>query len=97
MTAIETTGEIINVVMGFRPLKIFIPLAIALFSLGLIWSIPFLVAGRGLSGVALLLILSGMLTGMLGLLAEQLASARRFEFPGAGATEIEPSRTEKSV
>jgi hypothetical protein len=43
-----------------------------------------------MSGVSLLAILSGMLVGMLGFLAEQLAHLRRVELPGLGARKITP-------
>ena len=88
MTALETTSEIVNVVMGFKPLRVFVPIAAGLFLLGIFWAVPFLVAGRGLSSVALLLILSSGSVAILGLLAEQLASMRRIYLPEAGTKEI---------
>jgi len=90
MTAVETLVEIVNVLMGFRPLKIFVPAAGLLFVLGVAWATPFLLSGRGMSGAAMLMILTGLLTAMLGLLAEQMAIFRRVDLPDAGAQRILP-------
>jgi len=90
MTAVETLVEIVNVVMGLRPLKIFLPVAVVLLLVGVGWAVPFLLAGRGMSGAAMLLILTGLLTAMLGLLAEQLAAFRRVDLPDAGAHRVTP-------
>ena len=88
MTAVDTLLEIVNVLMWFKPLKFFVPLAILLALVGVVWAIPFLAIGRGLSSISLLLMLAGMMVGMLGLLAEQMASTRRLEMPEVGAEEI---------
>ena len=90
MTAVETALEIVNVLMWFKPLKIFLPLAVILVLLGIGWALPFLLAGRGMSGFALLLMLTGLLTAMLGLLAEQLAAFRRIDLPDAGVHRVSP-------
>ncbi|NMA11856.1 MAG: glycosyltransferase family 2 protein [Chloroflexi bacterium] len=80
MTALETVLQIINIVMLFNPLKIFLPIGIILIILGLIWALPFLVQGSGLSTAALLLITTGMISIMLGLIAEQLAQIRKKDY-----------------
>lgn len=80
MTALETVLQIINIVMLFNPLKIFLPIGIILILLGLIWAIPFLVQGSGLSTAALLLLTTGMISIMLGLIAEQLAQIRKKDY-----------------
>ena len=90
MTAVETALEIVNVMMWFKPLKIFLPLALLLVLAGVAWAIPFLLAGTGISGVSLLAILSGMMVAMLGFLAEQLAYLRRIERPDLGARKVTP-------
>lgn len=90
MTAVETLVEIVNVLMWFKPLKIFLPLAAMLVLAGVAWAIPFLLAGTGMSGVSLLAIMSGMMVGMLGFLAEQLAYLRRIELPDLGARKVTP-------
>ena len=93
MTAVDTFIEIVNVVMWFRPLKIFLPVSTLLLVGGVLWALPFLAAGRGLSSAALLMFLTGVLLTVLGLIAEQLAWNRRLELPELGVIELgrEPS------
>jgi len=91
MTAVDTVLEIINVMMWFRPLKIFLPLSGLLMVLGTAWAVPFLAAGRGLSSIALLLILTGLMCAMLGLIAEQMAAGRRIDLPEVATTELKSS------
>jgi Glycosyl transferase family 2 len=90
MTAVETVQEIINLLMWFKPLRIFLPVAALLLLLGIGWALPFLLAGRGMSGFALLLMLTGLLIAMLGLLAEQLAALRRVDLSDVSARPIPP-------
>lgn len=92
MTAVETVLEIVNVLMWFKPLKVFLPLASLLLLAGVLWALPFLLIGRGLSSISLLLILTGLMCAMLGLIAEQLAWGRRVELPDLAAREIGPGR-----
>jgi len=88
MTAVDTLIEIVNVLMWFKPLKFFVPLAAVIGLAGGVWAIPFLAVGRGLSSISLLLILAAMMIGMLGLLAEQMASSRRVDMPEVEAEEL---------
>jgi glycosyltransferase involved in cell wall biosynthesis len=88
MTAVDTVLEIVNVSMWFKPLKVFVPLAVVLATAGILWAIPFLLLGRGLSSISLLLLLAAMMVAVLGLLAEQMASSRRVGMPEVGAQEI---------
>jgi len=90
MTALDTLQEIVNLLMWFKPLRIFLPAAAILLLLGVGWALPFLLAGRGMSGFALLLMLTGLLTAMLGLLAEQLAALRRVDLSDISARAIAP-------
>lgn len=90
MTAIETVVEIINVLMWFKPLKVFLPFSLLLIVLGIGWAIPFLLQGRGMSGFGLLLVLTGLMTAMVGLLAEQMASLRRVDISDVAARPICP-------
>lgn len=96
MTAMETLVEILNVLLWFKPLKFFFPSAAVLFGVGVLWAIPFLRLGRGLSSISLLLILAGMMVGMLGLLAEQLAASRRGSMPDVVTTEILPPNDDRA-
>jgi hypothetical protein len=50
---------------------------VILFLLGLGWGIPLVVMGRGVSTGALLALVSGGLSLLLGLIAEQLSQLRK--------------------
>lgn len=76
-TAIETVHEILNIVMLFNPIRIFLPIAVIMFVFGLLWGIPIMIAGRGVSVGAALLMLMGLIIFLLGLIAEQLSHIRK--------------------
>ena len=76
-TAFQTVMEIINIVILFNPMKIFLPLSIICILITLTWGIPFIIMGRGVSTGTLLGIVSGLLFFLLGLIAEQLSLIRR--------------------
>ncbi len=77
MTALDTLLQIINIVMVFNPMRIFLPTGAAMIIFGILWAIPFLVRGSGLSSVAMMAMTAGLLLIMMGLLAEQLAQIRK--------------------
>ena len=77
MTALDTLLQIINIVMVFNPMRIFLPIGAALIVFGIVWAIPFLVRGSGLSAVSMMAMTAGLLLIMMGLLAEQLAQIRK--------------------
>lgn len=76
-TAIETVMEILNLVMLLNPLRIFLPISFILVLLGLIWGIPIILMGRGVSVGAMLAIVAGLITFTLGLIAQQLSEIRK--------------------
>jgi glycosyltransferase involved in cell wall biosynthesis len=76
-TAFETVIEIINILMMFNPLKIFIPLSIIFTLLSTAWELPFLLRGNGLSVGALFGYIVAIIIFLLGLIAEQLGSIRK--------------------
>ena len=76
-TAFQTIMEVINIVILFSPIKIFLPLSILCFLVGFIWGLPLMIQGRGISIGAMLGISSGLILFMLGLIAEQLSWLRR--------------------
>jgi len=80
MTALETIIQIFNIIMLFSPLRIFLPVGTFLMAVGILWAIPFLIHGNGLSTTALLFITTGLILFMMGLIAEQLAQIRRKDF-----------------
>ncbi|MBN1464833.1 glycosyltransferase family 2 protein [candidate division KSB1 bacterium] len=75
-TAIETANGIINIIVLFNPMRIFLPTALFFGLAGLIWGIPILLIGNGVSVGAGLLITVAVLTLLLGLIAHQLSAMR---------------------
>jgi len=69
--------EIINLVILFNPMRIFLPISIASLVLGLGWGIPIVIRGGGVSVGAMLAIINGILFFLLALLAEQISLIRR--------------------
>ena len=76
-TAFQTVMEIINILMMFNPLKIFIPLSIIFFLITTVWSLPLLIQGRGLSVGSLFGYIFSFIIFLLGLIAEQLGLIRK--------------------
>ena len=76
-TAFQTIMEILNIVILFNPMKIFLPLSLLCFISTGFWGIPLLISGRGLSLGSLLGAILGILLFLLGLIAEQLSQIRR--------------------
>lgn len=77
LTALDTVKEILNIVVLFNPMKIFLPLALFFIVIGVVWGIPIVLRGDGVSAGALLSILSGLIFFFLGLLAEQISIIRK--------------------
>lgn len=76
-TAFETIMEILNVVILFNPMRVFLPIALFFGLAGTIWEAQFLLTGRGVSIGANLLIVSGIIFFTLGLVTEQLSQMRK--------------------
>jgi glycosyltransferase involved in cell wall biosynthesis len=76
-TAFQTVMEIINIVILFNPMKIFLPLSLLCFIITAVWAVPLLLQGHGLSIGSLLGVILGILLFLLGLIAEQLSLIRR--------------------
>lgn len=76
-TAFETVMEILNVVILFNPMRVFLPIAIFFAGAGFIWDLQFLLTGRGLSIGASMLIVSGAIFFSIGLITEQLSHIRK--------------------
>lgn len=76
-TAFDTIIEIMNIVVLFNPMRIFLPISILSFLAGLIWGIPLALQGRGISSGAFLAIITGIIFFLLGLIAEQLSMLRK--------------------
>jgi glycosyltransferase involved in cell wall biosynthesis len=76
-TAFETVFEILNIIMLFNPMRIFLPLSLICVVAGLAWGIPIVLMKRGVSVGAMLAITSGLIFFFVGLVAEQLSSLRK--------------------
>ncbi len=76
-TAFVTVLEILNLVMLLAPLRIFLPASLIFFLVGLVWGIPIVIMGRGISVGSMLAIVTGVLFFILGLIAEQLSHIRK--------------------
>ncbi|HLP50903.1 MAG TPA: glycosyltransferase family 2 protein [Chitinophagales bacterium] len=76
-TAFETIMEILNVVILFNPMRVFLPIAMVFILGGAIWEAQFLLTGRGVSIGANLLLVSGIIFFTLGLITEQLSQIRK--------------------
>jgi len=79
-TGFQAILLVVRLAMLLSPLRIFVPLAAASFFGGLLWTIPYLMARRGVTVAAVLLILNGVLVLLFGLLADQIASLRKERF-----------------
>ncbi|HOZ98025.1 MAG TPA: glycosyltransferase family 2 protein [Niabella sp.] len=76
-TAFDTLMEILNVVILFKPMRIFLPLSLVFVFLGMVWALQFLIINRGLSIGASMLISVGVLFFAIGLISEQLSQIRK--------------------
>ncbi|HUU43083.1 MAG TPA: glycosyltransferase family 2 protein [Planctomycetota bacterium] len=76
-TAFETVMAVLNILVLFNPMRIFLPMSIVCILAGVIWGVPHVLAGRGVSGGAMLAIMMGFISFFLGLIAQQLSLLRR--------------------
>ncbi|MGP8215126.1 MAG: glycosyltransferase family 2 protein [Bacteroidia bacterium] len=77
MTAIDTLREIMNIVVLFNPIRIFLPASIFCILISLLWNIHIFLNGKGVSGGSLLGILTGIIIFFFGVLAHQVSAFRR--------------------
>lgn len=75
-TAFETVLQILNIVVMFNPLKVFLPLSAFCILAGLAWGIPIVLLDRGVSVGAMLAIVTGLLFFALGMITSQLSAIR---------------------
>jgi hypothetical protein len=85
LTAFETLKEILNIVILFNPMKVFFPISLFALLVSLIWGIPFILRGHGVSVGAMLGVVSAMIFFFIGLLAEQLSMIRKATIEVRGA------------
>ena len=80
LTAANTVIEMFNILMLFNPIRLLAPISLVTFMLGLVWGLPFILLGRGLSVGALLLMINGSVIFTFGLVAQQLSLIRKERF-----------------
>ncbi len=78
-TAYETIMEIINVVILFNPMRIFLAVAILSVISAVIWDYHIFMRGGGVSTGAGMMVVSGFIFFMLGLVTEQLSQIRKMQ------------------
>ena len=76
-TAVETVRAIVSIVMLFRPMNLFFPVAAGTFALGIVWAVRCYLINRVISEGAGLLLLSSLVILLLGFVGEQLAEIRK--------------------
>lgn len=75
--AYHTLMEIINIVILFHPMKIFLPIATFTFGFGFIWTLYFLTKSQVITTGGSFFMISGILIFLLGLITEQLSQLRK--------------------
>jgi glycosyltransferase involved in cell wall biosynthesis len=76
-TGFETLLLMTRLTMLLAPLRIFVPVGLGSILFGALWTLPYLLARKGLTVLALLFILFGALVLLFGLLADQIAELRK--------------------
>jgi len=76
----STILTMLRLITLINPLKIFIPISFFLFISGIIWGIPYLINGQGLTVASLFLMLSGLLVFFMGMIADQISQMRLEKF-----------------
>jgi glycosyltransferase involved in cell wall biosynthesis len=79
-TGFETVMLILRIIALFAPLRIFIPASFLIGLSGVIWSIPFILTGRGVSVGSMLAMVTAVLLFSLGLLCDQISQLRLEKF-----------------
>ena len=77
LTAFETVMAILSIITLFNPMLIFLPLSLISLMAGLVWGVPIILRGRGVSVGAMRAFTTVLLFFALGLIAEQLATIRK--------------------
>jgi glycosyltransferase involved in cell wall biosynthesis len=86
---------VMRVIMMFAPIRIFLPVALFLLCLGAIYSLALaLIVREGFPTLGIFVMLAGLITGMMGLIADQLSQMRLAQYEAAG---LESSRGHVSV
>jgi glycosyltransferase involved in cell wall biosynthesis len=72
---------VMRVIMMFAPVRIFLPIALGLFGIGAFYSVTVaIIVGGGFPAFGIFLMLAGLMTGMLGLIADQMSQMRLAQY-----------------
>lgn len=75
-TAFDAIKEIMNIVMLFNPMRIFLPISLMFFFFGILWGVQFIIQGKGLSMGSGILFVMSLIIFLLSLIAEQLSTLK---------------------
>jgi hypothetical protein len=80
-TGLDTIILILRIATLFNPLRLFLPMSFFIAGVGVLWGIPYLLLGRGVSVGSMLAIVTAILLFALGLISDQISQLRleRFE------------------
>jgi len=95
-TALDTLFEILNMIMLFNPMRIFLPIALLSILLGIVWGLPILFLGRGVSVGSMLAIVTGLIFMFLGLVSEQLSKLRLQSIDTTNSSDTTPQVTDQT-
>jgi glycosyltransferase involved in cell wall biosynthesis len=74
---VRTVMLIVRLITLLDPFRVFFPMSAVLAALGLLWGVPIMVAGYGLSVGALFLLITSLMLFFFGLVTDQVAALRR--------------------
>jgi len=75
-TGFQTILLVLRLATLFNPLRVFLPLAIGFIAFGVVWTIPYLLDGQGVTVASLLATVTGVILFGLGLICDQVAQLR---------------------
>ena len=76
MTGFQTLVLVLRIASLFEPLRVYIPASGVMMAAGMLWSLPYVLMGKGVSVGSLLLVVTAVLIFSLGLLCDQISSLR---------------------
>lgn len=72
---------VMRIIMMFAPMRIFLPTALALFTIGAVYSLSIaLIMSAGVPVFGIFVMLTGLIVGMLGLMADQISQMRLAQY-----------------
>jgi glycosyltransferase involved in cell wall biosynthesis len=73
----RTVMLIVRLITLLDPFRVFFPISAVLAALGIVWGVPYLLAGFGLSVGAMFLLITALMLFFFGLVTDQVAALRR--------------------